>query len=150
MEVDFRVLSCWVFALKVFLLFMFYRISVFSKNVDYISNQVVYHSIWQEVEIHTYVGNYWKLHLYIYIYLYIYPATAIAVAAPLSRLPQRGLRMLYILQQSASFLGFEKVVFSCFCHSQTLYTSRTRYTDCNAVDCILKFTFGRILWLKSV
>ena len=108
MEVDFRVLSCWVFALKVFLLFMFYRISVFSKNVDYISNQVVYHSIWQEVEIHTYVGNYWKLHLYIYIYLYIYPATAIAVAAPLSRLPQRGLRVLYILQQSASFSGPEK------------------------------------------
>ena len=34
-----------------------------------------------------------------------------------------------ILQQSASFLGKEKVVFACFYLSQNLYTNRTWYRD---------------------
>ena len=70
------------------------------------------------------------------------PATATVVAAPLSPL---WLCVLYILQQSASFSGLEKVIFACLYHSQTLYTNRTRYRNCNVLQAISKFTFGRIL-----
>ena len=70
-----------------------------------------------------------------------------SVVAPLSQLGRRYLLVLYILQQSASFPGLEKVLFACFYHSKNLYTNRTRFTDCNAGDRILEFTFGRIFWL---
>ena len=51
---------------------------------------------------------------------------------------------------TSSFSSLEKVVFAWFYNSQSVCANITRYRNCNAVDCISKFTFGRILWLFEV
>ena len=85
--------------------------------------------------------RYWLVFLYQVLafirYKNAYPATTIAGAAQFPRIKRR------CLQQTATFSGLAKVVFAYFCHS--LYSNRTPYRDCNAVDRISKFTFGRII-----
>ena len=59
-------------------------------------------------------------------------------------------RPLYILQLIASYSGLQKVIFAYFYHFQNLYTNRHDIEIAIPLNCISKFTFGRILWLLKI
>ena len=106
-----------------------------------------YHKIYEEVSTVICKQNLLCIWTFFNIFVNVselYPPT---VAAPLSRLWQHWPHVPYVHFHFSGlekfvYSGLEKVIFAWFDHSQNLYTNEILFRDYNAIDRILKFTFG--------